>query len=71
MGINSYANWKIPENCKGVLIATVRTQLLGYINSKQVSHGGDALSSKFFPTADFLAVFHPATCYKTLASDIR
>lgn len=70
MGINSYANWKIPENCKGVLIATVRTKLLGFINSKRVMEVM-LFPLKFFPTADFLAVFHPATCYKTLASDMR
>lgn len=70
MGINSYANWKILENCKSVLIATVMTKLLEHINSKLVSHSGDALSPKFFPTADFLAVFHPSTCCR-LASDIR
>lgn len=71
MGINSYANWKRLENCKGFLIATVLTRLLDHINSRRVSHSGDAFSPKFFPTADLFGTLHPATCYQTLASDIR
>lgn len=60
MGINSYANWKRLENCKGVLIATVMTRLLGHINSKRVSHSGDALSSTFFPAPDLFGSLPPS-----------
>lgn len=60
MGINSYANWKRLENCKSVLIATVMTKLLDHINSKRMSHSGDALSPKFFPIADLFGSLPPS-----------
>lgn len=67
MGINSYANWKRLKNCKDVLIAIVMTKL--HISSEWVIQVM-LFPQKFSLQQILLAVFHPATCCKTLASDI-